>query len=106
MYIRVNKSGNFHQVYVVETKRNGKKTSTHIVAKLGKLEDLTKNNPNALEELKAKYSQAKVQAKVQAAVNNQKFLDKVNEAVNNQTYFSKSAPLLNYGLEPLRQIWN
>lgn len=102
MYIRVNKSGNFHQVYVVETKRNGKKTSTHIVAKLGKLEDLTKNNPNALEELKAKYSQAKVQA----AVNNQKFIDKVNEAVNNQTYFSKSAPLLNYGLEPLRQIWN
>ena len=56
MHIRVVPSGKYHLVYLVENWREGGTTRSRNVVKFGRLEDLVKDDPDALDKLKAKYT--------------------------------------------------
>ena len=100
MHIRVVPSGKYHLVYLVENWREGGTTRSRNVVKFGRLEDLVKDDPDALDKLKAKYNEDREKA----AVANEQLIAKLNdEALSSST--NGAAPSVGYGLEPLRQIW-
>ena len=100
MHIRVVPSGKYHLVYLVENWREGGTTRSRNVVKFGRLEDLVKDDPDALDKLKAKYNEDREKA----AGANEQLIAKLNdEALSSST--NGAAPSVGYGLEPLRQIW-
>ena len=111
MYISVTGKKGFEYVYVTESVREGKKTKHKIIKKLGKLSDLIKDDPNALEKLKAKYKELtadSIEERTQKAAEKtvERYRDalKVADELRNQD--ESPLPLLCYGLEPLRILWN
>ena len=109
MYITVTKSGkNKKNAYVklVEAYRVDGKKRERTVQCFGRLDDLTKEDPQALEKLKAKYSQER-EAKKKATVEAR--LENVNRvmAISNEAAFAETpAPLLHYGHYALHQVWD
>ena len=60
MYVRVKGEGPKARVYVMESVRRGSKVVGVVREKLGHLEDLERDDPNALEKLRAKYRETKL----------------------------------------------
>ena len=111
MYISVTGKKGFEYVYVIESVREGKKTKHNIIKKLGKLSDLTKDDPNAIEKLKAKYRELtadaieeRTQKAAEETVERYRDALRVADELHNQE--ESPYPLLCYGLEPLRVLWN
>ena len=100
MHISVVKSGKYHQVYLVENWREGGTTRSRNVVKFGRLEDLVKDDPDALDKLKAQYNENKEKA----AIANEQLIAKLNDD-NISASANGAAPSVGYGLEPLRQLW-
>ena len=73
MHIRVVPSGKYHLVYLVENWREGGTTRSRNVVKFGRLEDLVKDDPDALDKLKAKYNEDREKA---AVANEQLIIEK------------------------------
>lgn len=106
MNVEVIKSGNRHQVYIKESYRdeNGKPRS-RIVQKLGYLEDMLKENPNALEELKAQYAQPRLKREAQSKIIAKNIAKEVHKAVTSGTQeSSQDYPCLSYAMMLLRKI--
>lgn len=104
MYVTTRKSKSNVYVYLAESKRVGKKTTTTLVKKLGSLADLTKDNPNALEELKAKYADQRSQKALVAKHNAETAVNAIL-STSVATDRDSACPVLNYGWYALRQIW-
>ena len=111
MYISVTGKKGFEYVYVIESVRAGKKTKHNIIKKLGKLSDLTKDDPNAIEKLKAKYRELtadSIEERTQKAAEEtvERYRDALRVADELHNQEESPYPLLCYGLEPLRVLWN
>lgn len=111
MYITVLHSGKEKKnayVKLVEAYRKNGVKKTRVITTFGRLDELTRKDPQALEKLKAKYSQERT-AKKQATVNARLESAARVLALHNEAPGSSSetpAPLLHYGHYPLWQIWD
>ncbi len=113
MYVQTFKSGkNKQNVYVklVEAYRNKKgKKRTRIIKNFGRIEDVTKDDPNAVEKLKAQYSEER---EVKKKATTETWKQSVHEALAVSADSEKGtstdcpAPLLHYGHYILREIWD
>ncbi len=105
MYINIISNGKYKYVYINESYRENGKTKTRHVQKVGRYDLLEAKDPNFLEKLKAQYEEPRKRneelkaEKLNAMVES---LDKVIEP----DYSSNAAPLLCYGMEPVRAVWN
>ncbi len=113
MYVQTFKSGkNKQNVYVklVEAYRDKKgRKRTRIVENFGRIEDVTKNNPNAVEELKAKYAderRTKKEATVEARMKSIKETLAISAESGKKKSSECPAPLLHYGHYLLKEIWD
>ena len=111
MFIRISGKKGFEYVYVVASVREDKTIKQKIIKKLGKLSDLTKDDPNAIEKLKAKYRELtadaieeRTQKAAEETVERYRDALRVADELHNQE--ESPYPLLCYGLEPLRVLWN
>ncbi|MBO6257808.1 MAG: IS1634 family transposase [Succinivibrio sp.] len=111
MFIRISGRKGFEYVYVVASVREGKNIKQKIIKKLGKLSDIIKDDPNALDKLKAKYKdltadsiEEKTQKAAEETVERYRDALRVADEIRNQD--ESPLPLLCYGLEPLRVLWN
>lgn len=110
MYVSIHRSGkNKKNAYVLllETYRHadGSKRS-RIVKNFGRLDDFVKDDPKALDKLKAQYSEhrnAKKQAIAEARLESAK---QVLAISNSSKSAATPAPLLHFGHYPLGRIWN
>ena len=105
MYINIISNGKYKYVYINESYRENGKTKTRHVQKVGRYDLLEAKDPNFLEKLKAQYEEPRKrneelkEEKLNAMVAS---LDRVIEP----DYLSNAAPLLCYGMEPVRAVWN
>ena len=105
MYINIISNGKYKYVYINESYRENGKTRTRHVQKVGRYDLLEAKDPNFLEKLKAQYEEPRKrneelkEERLNAMVAS---LDKVIET----DYSSNAAPLLCYGMEPVRAVWN
>lgn len=107
----VGKFGSGKNVYVrlMESYRNEQgKSRTRVIKNFGRYDELIKDNPNAYEELRAKYneqSKAKTALTVQARKNElEQILNTASAAQSSEA--SKPAALLSYGHYALRPLWD
>lgn len=112
MYITVMYSGKGKKnayVKLAEAYRKDGVKKTRIIKTFGRLDELTKDDPDALEKLKAKYSEqreAKKQATVEARLESARHVMGIsNEAAKSDLSLAPS-PLLRYGHYPLWKIWD
>ena len=105
MYINIISNGKYKYVYINESYRENGKTKTRHVQKVGRYDLLEDKDPNFLEKLKAQYEEPRKrneelkEEKLNAMVAS---LDQIIET----DYSSNAAPLLCYGMEPVRAVWN
>ena len=106
MYITVMYSGKGKKnayVKLAEAYRKDGVKKTRIIKTFGRLDELTKDDPDALEKLKAKYSEqreAKKQATVEARLESARHVMGIsNEAAKSDLSLAPS-PLLRYGHYP------
>ncbi len=113
MYVQTFKSGkNKQNVYVklVEAYRDKKgRKKTRIVENFGRIEDVTKDNPNAVEELKAKYAdkrETKKKATLEARMKSVEETLAITPESGKRKSSETPAPLLHYGHYLLRELWD
>ena len=111
MFIRISGRKGFEYVYVVASVREGKTIKQKIIKKLGKLSDIIKDDPNALVKLKAKYKDLtadSIEERSQKAAEEtvERYKDALRVADELHDQHESPYPLLCYGLEPLRILWN
>lgn len=106
MNVEVIKSGSRHKVYIKESYRNEEgKPRSRIVQKLGYLEDMLEENPNALEELKAQYAEPRLKREAQSKLIAKNIATEVHKAVTSGAQESAhDYPCLNYAMMLLRKI--
>lgn len=111
MYIAVMYSGkNKKNAYVklIEAYREDGVKKNRVIKTFGRLDELTKKDPKAVEKLKAQYSeqrQAKKKATVEARLESARRVLAITNTPENEPALSP-APLLHYGHYPLWQIWD
>lgn len=107
MYVRTLKNGKYTYVYVNESYRENGKTKCRVVKALGRYDKLLNEDPNFMEKLKAQYEEPRIQ---KAKLIEQKFQENINSLNSTDCHSndltSNAAPLLCYGLEPVRAMWN
>ena len=105
MYINIISNGKYKYVYINESYRENGKTKTRHVQKVGRYDLLEAKDPNFLKKLKAQYEEPR---KLNEELKEERLnamvaaLDQVIEP----DYSSNAAPLLCYGMEPVRAVWN
>lgn len=108
VYISVFKSGKQSYVKLVEAYRKDGVKKTRIIKTFGRLDELLKMDPQALEKLKAQYSEnreAKKKATVEANLETaQRALAIINET--DKQFAEAPTPLLHYGHCLLERIWD
>lgn len=109
MYIKVAGAKGHEYVYVCRNYRENGKIKCEHVEKLGRLKDLLKDDPLAVDKLKAKYANMSESIRVQR---DQDRLEQTNKKLSSLLSLKEDdtaqspMPLLCYGLEPLRTLWN
>jgi len=98
MYVYIQKSRSGDVAYLCENvwDKRKKAAKRRYTLRLGKVADLTANNPNAIVELREKYRE---EAK-------QELLKKAAPVLEGKPIRNGKLPLLNYGFFPLRTIWD
>ena len=109
MYIKVAGAKGHEYVYVCRNYRENGKIKCEHVEKLGRLKDLLKDDPLAVDKLKAKYANMSESIRVQRDHDR---LEQTNKKLSSLLSLKEDdtaqspMPLLCYGLEPLRTLWN
>jgi hypothetical protein len=105
MYIQIKKANNTEYVYLVEAFRCENGSIGHrTIKKLGRLDVLVKDDPNALEKLKKEIREKS--ATMRGAISRGE-VSKLNSMASHpliQDYY-KGLPMLNYGFSVFRYIW-
>ncbi len=105
MFISVIGSGDNKYVYLMRSDRKNGKVVTSRVQSFGKLSELIKHNPNAVEELKAKYKSISMQAQAAATQRALKVLEQKDIDDSVDSFYDRSLIYLNYSGFILNQIW-
>lgn len=104
MYISVLGKGDKARVYLVESFRKDGKVSTRNIKSFGRVSDINKDDPEALNKLKAKYDKSNEVAKRKAK--EQQVLDEVLRQDAQSLQLKSKAPLLDYSQLVLMSVWN
>ncbi len=105
MFITTTGKGASTRVYLVESYREDGKVKKRVIKNFGHLSDLTKDDPNALEKLKAQFDKraensAKKAQEAAAAVKS------IFEVSENREFHRSKSPEISYANYILRPIWN
>ncbi len=108
MYVSLFKSGKRTYVKLVEAYRKDGVKKTRVIKTFGRLDELIKMDPQALEKLKAQYSEnreAKKKATVEANLETaQRALSISNET--DKKFAESPTPMLHYGHCLLERVWD
>ncbi len=105
MYIQIKKSNNTQYVYLVESFRKDDGTIGHrTLNKLGKLDDLVKDDPNALEKLKKEVKEKS--AELKGAIKKD-VVTRLNSMAKSSRLkkFENGFPQINYAYSIFKYIW-
>ena len=106
MYVQLKKSNDTKYVYLVESYRKDDGSIGHrTLEKLGRLDDLLKNDPQALEKLKAEVKEKS--AMIRGAINKAQ-LNKVKTIANHSQIkgYEQGLPQINYAYRIFDHIWS
>lgn len=104
MYVSIVGSGKNKYVYLLRSFRKDGKVCTQKVESFGKLSELIKDDPDAVEKLKQKYADDKTQVMQAATAKAQEIISgKLAQAGKTRTL---GQPLLHYGHYLLKPIWD
>jgi len=106
MYIQIKKSNNTQYVYLVESFRKDDGTIGHrTLNKLGKLDDLLKDDPNALEKLKKEVKEKS--AELKGAIKKD-VVSRLNSMAKSSRLkkFENGFPTVNYAYAVFNHIWS
>lgn len=109
MFVKITKSGNgkFSYVKLVEGYRDEKGRVRHRTVKtLGRLDELTANDPDYLENLKQQFGSERASKKQAVAALRAQTAEAVAQVLGQSESPAEDFPLLRYGHYALKQIWN
>ncbi len=104
MYVSIVGSGKNKYVYLLRSFRKDGKVCTQKVENFGKLSELIKDDPDAVEKLKRKYADDKTQVMQAATAKAQEIIS--GKLAQQEKIRALGQPLLHYGHYLLKPIWD
>lgn len=106
MFIQIKSANGKQYIYIIESFRKPDGTISHrTIKKLGRLDEFIKDDPQALEKLKAKIKESSKELKQAQTMES---MAKINAIHSNSGFLSQNEglPLLNYANFLIKNIWN
>ncbi len=105
MFIQIKSANGKKYIYIIESYRKADGSISHrTIKKLGRLDEFIKDDPNALEKLKAKVKESSVEQKLAQTVDSVNRINSIH-AKRNLINTDKGLPQLNYSNFIIKEIW-